>query len=133
MIASDTISSSVNYNILKYRMKHNLKIDVELAHKKFLVGVAILYNSNMAAIDKVLQSDLRPLLGNAGKPFYSVGEFRATHNTGFTTLDIRAAYFIKPKFKVTLIGANLTNSEYSYRPGLLEAPRNVQVRLDYSF
>lgn len=129
----DSLNSSVNYNVLKYRMKHNLKIDAELAHRKFLIGIAILYNSNMEAIDRILQLDLRPLLGAGGKAFYSVGEFRKTHNTGFTTLDIRAAYFFTPKLKFTLIGANLTNAEYTYRPGLLEAPRNVQARLDFQF
>ena len=129
----DSTNSSAKYNILKYRMKHNFKFDAELAHSKFLVGVAILYNSNMEAIDRILQADLRPILGAGGKPFYSIGEFRKTHNTGFTTIDVRVSYFIKPKFKATVIGANLTNSEYTYRPGLLEAPRNVQLRLDYSF
>ena len=106
---------------------------MELAHKKFLVGVAILYNSNMDAIDRILEQDLRPILGAGGQPFLSIGEFRRAHNKGFTTLDIRAAYFFTPKIKLTLIGANLTNTEYTYRPGLLEAPRNVQVRLDYQF
>ncbi len=129
----DSLNSSANYNVLKYRFRHNIKFDAELAHKKFLVGVAFLYNSNMEAIDRILQTDLRPLLGAGGKPFYSVGEFRKTHNKGFSTLDIRAAYFFTPKFKLTVIGANLANTEYTYRPGLLEAPRNVQVRMDYQF
>ncbi len=129
----DSLNSSANYNVLKYRFKHNFKFDVELAHKKFLVGVAILYNSNMDAIDRILEQDLRPILGSAGQPFLSIGEFRRAHNTGFTTLDIRAAYFFTPKFKLTLIAANLTNTEYTYRPGLIEAPRNIQLRLDYQF
>jgi outer membrane receptor protein involved in Fe transport len=129
----DSLNSSANYNVLKYRFKHNVKFDAELAHKKFLVGVAVLYNSNMEAIDRILETDLRPLLGAGGKPFYSIGAFRKTHNTGFSTLDIRAAYFFTPKFKLTVIGGNLANTEYAYRPGLLEAPRNVQVRMDYQF
>lgn len=129
----DSLNSSANYNILKYRFKHNLKFDVELAHKKFLVGVAVLYTSNMEAIDRILEQDLRPLLGSGGQPFLSIGEFRRAHNKGFTTLDIRVAYFFTPKIKLTVIGANLTNSEYTYRPGLLEAPRNVQLRVDYKF
>ncbi len=130
---TDSLNSSANYNVLKYRFKHNFKFDVELAHKKFLVGVAVLYNSNMDAIDRILEQDLRPILGSGGQPFLSIGEFRRAHNNGFTTLDIRAAYFFTPKFKLTVIGANLTNTEYTYRPGLIEAPRNVQLRLDYKF
>jgi outer membrane cobalamin receptor len=129
----DSLNSSANYNILKYRFKHNFKFDAELAHKKFLVGVAVLYTSNMDAIDRILEQDLRPILGSAGQPFLSIGEFRRAHNKGFTTLDIRAAYFFTPQFKLTVIGANLMNTEYTYRPGLLEAPRNVQLRLDYKF
>ncbi len=129
----DSLNSSANYNILKYRFKHNFKFDVELAHRKLLVGVAVLYNSNMDAIDRILEQDLRPILGSGGQPFLSIGEFRRAHNSGFATLDIRAAYFFTPKIKLTVIGANLTNTEYTYRPGLLEAPRNVQLRLDYQF
>ena len=129
----DSLNSSANFNILKYRFKHNVKIDMELAHQKFLVGVAVLYNSHMDAIDRILEQDLRPILGAGGQPFLSIGEFRRAHNKGFTTLDIRVAYFFTPKFKLTVIGANLTNEEYTYRPGLLEAPRNVQFRLDYQF
>ena len=129
----DSLNSSANYNVLKYRFRHNVKVDAELAHRKFLVGVSFIYNSNMEAIDRILESDLTAVLGAGGKPFLSIGNFRKEHTKGFSTVDIRAAYFFNPNFKLTIIGANLTNTEYTYRPGLLEAPRNIQLRLDYKF
>jgi iron complex outermembrane receptor protein len=132
----DTASLSVGYNVLKYRFRHNFKLDAELAHRKFLVGVAILYNSNMEAIDRILETNdplFRLILGTAAQSFASIRAFRRQNDNGFMTLDIRAAYFFTPKLKLSLIGANLTNTEYAYRPGLVEAPRNVQFRLDYKF
>jgi len=62
-----------------------------------------------------------------------IGEFRESHDTGVLLLGIRAAYRPFDGAKVSLIGNNLLNKEYSQRPGLLEAPRNLTVRLDYKF
>jgi outer membrane cobalamin receptor len=130
----DTALASVNYNVLKYRFRHNFKFDAELAYKRFTVGAAILYNSHMESVDRILQSDLLVgALGNAGKPFKSIGEFRKIHNKGFTTLDVRVSYKPTDKWKAVFLIANLTNTEYSYRPGILEAPRNVQLRVERSF
>ena len=121
----DSISranSSVDYNVLKYRFKHAVKFDGEIGYKKINFGVAVIYNSNMEAIDKAFDLFLP-----------GVQSFRAAHNQGFATLDLRTAYNFSDKTKLTFILANATNNEYSYRPGLLEAPRNIQLRFDQKF
>jgi len=51
---------------------------------------------------------------------------------GFSRLDCRLGYKIK-SFKISLLAENLLNNEYAIRPGILEAPRNISVRLDKSF
>ena len=114
-------TSSADFNILKYRFRHNVKFDVETQIKAFSIGVAANYTSRMEAIDDVLT-----LLAG-------IGEFRDTHDTGVLLLGVRAAYQPFEGAKISLIGNNLLNKEYSQRPGLLEAPRNLTVRLDYSF
>jgi len=114
-------TSSADFNILKYRFRHNVKFDVETQIKAFSVGVVANYTSRMEAIDEVLTF----LAG--------IGEFRESHDTGVLLLGIRAAYRPFDGAKVSLIGNNLLNKEYSQRPGLLEAPRNLTVRLDYKF
>lgn len=117
----DSLASTATYNVLKYRFRHNFKFDADISHEKFSVGVAMLYNSKMEAVDRVLDF------------LKGVKAYRESHFTGFKTVDIRAAYKFTPKIKLSIIGANIFNEEYNYRPGLLEAPRNVQARVDWTF
>ena len=107
--------------MLKYRFKHNFKFDAELAFNKFSFGGAVLYNSEMQAVDRILEI----LTG--------VKAYRAANQHGFKTVDIRASIKPSSHLKVTVIGANLLNEEYSYRPALLEAPRNISARVDWIF
>jgi outer membrane receptor protein involved in Fe transport len=122
----DTNSGTANYNVLKYRYRHNFKFDFEIGSPKLSVGVAVLYNSRMESVDRALD-----ILGGLINSYIKV--YREAHNTGFKTVDVRVAYKFAPKIKLSLIGANILNEEYSYRPGLVEAPRNVQARVDWSF
>ncbi len=118
----DSASSTAGYNILKYRFKHSLKGDIELGYKKYSIGLNALYNSNMEAIDVIFDAFLP-----------GVKDFRATHNKGYKVLDVRVAYQATPFIRLTLIGANILNEEYTSRPGVLEAPRNITVRMDTKF
>ncbi|MBK8724256.1 MAG: TonB-dependent receptor [Saprospiraceae bacterium] len=120
--AKEDLSSSVNYNILKYRFKHSIKMDADVTYKSFSIGGTLIYNSNMEAVDNVFE-----ILIPGAK------QYRADHNKGFTVLDIRLNYKLNENVKVALITKNITNKEYSFRPGLLEAPRNITVRMDASF
>ena len=117
----DSLASTATYNVLKYRFRHNFKFDADITHEKFSVGVAVIYNSKMEAVDRVLDF------------LKGVKSYREANFTGFKTVDIRAAYKFTPKIKLSVIGANIFNEEYNYRPGLLEAPRNVQARMDWTF
>jgi outer membrane receptor protein involved in Fe transport len=122
----DTLLATANYNVLKYRYRHTFKFDFEINHPKFMIGAALIANSRMESVDRALD-----ILGGLTNSY--IKAYRETHNTGFSTLDIRAAYKFTPKVKLTLIGANILNEEYSYRPGLVEAPRNIQARVDWTF
>ncbi len=110
---------SVDYNILKYRFKHAFKLDAEASYKGFSLGYAVNYNSNIEAIDKVFETIIP-----------GVKEFRALNNKGNTIMDIRASYSFAKYYKLSFLVKNATNIEYTLRPALLEAPRNVSVRLD---
>jgi len=115
------ISSSVDYNILKYRFRHTFKLDVESQFNKFSVGVAAFYNSEMEAIDFILG-----LLAG-------IGDYREANPGGNTTWNLRLGYKFIEGGKASLLVRNVFNEEYSRRPGLLEAPRNITLRVDYTF
>jgi iron complex outermembrane receptor protein len=111
-------------NILKYRNKHSAKMDIQMTHKKFAVGFGAIYNSKMVNIDNVLE-----LLIASG----SIGEWRRQNDHGNLILSARASYEITDFWKLSVIGNNITNEEYVSRPGQLQAPANVAVRMDFDF
>jgi outer membrane receptor protein involved in Fe transport len=117
----DSISSSAKRNILKYRFQHTAKIDLETGKNKWRVAASARYYSFMENIDAILEELVVP----------GLKEYREENNKGFTILDIRASYQITKKLKTSFLINNILNLEYSMRPGLLEAPRNFSLRLDY--
>lgn len=135
-------------NVLKYRSRHNVKFDIEaffLKKNNLSVGFSLNYNSRMIAIDKVFQ-DLILSDGDVVGPVdaFGIGRYRDNVNAGeYTNIGARIGYrhaFMKAdgkneKFamKLSLVGKNLLNQEYTVRPALVGAPLNVTVRLDVEF
>jgi len=107
---------------LKYRSRHSFKFDLEAKYKKFTVGYAAFYNSHQEAVDKFFVVFLP-----------GIAKFREENNSGYLLMNARAAFSITKNLKVSAILGNITNILYTQRPGLLEAPRNVTVRVDYKF
>ncbi len=110
-------------NILKYRYRHTAKVDIETRAGKFAFGVSAIYNSFMENIDEIFESIVVP----------GLRKYRTENDHGDLILGARAAFFPSDKLKVALIGGNLTNREYTARPGKIEATRNFTLRVDYSF
>jgi outer membrane cobalamin receptor len=108
--------------ILKYRIQHSFKADIQTTYKGVMVGVNMFYNSFMKEIDNVA-------IGALG----SVIAFRKTHNKGDFVMDVRAGYNYKDKFTFNFIVKNVLNTEYTLRPALIEAPRNYTFQVGYNF
>lgn len=120
---NDQLRSSADFNVLKYRFKHTVKVDVESTFKKFNVGVAMFRNSHMEAIDAIFENLVVP----------GLKDFRAQNNNGFYLFNARVGFQANEHLKVGLVARNLTNIEYTRRPGLLEPTRSWTLRLDYKF
>jgi len=120
---SERRGSSVEYNVLKYRFKHTFKIDVESDFDKLNVGVALFRNSHMEAIDAIFESLVVP----------GLREYRAANNNGYTLINARVGYQFNEHLKLGFLVNNLTNMEYTKRPGLLEPTRLWTMRVDYKF
>ena len=114
----DSLRSSADFNILKYRSKHQFKIDLQTGSDKLQVGVSTLRTSEMVAIDAIFA------LFVPGLP-----DFRQSHK-GYTLTSVRATYHFTPSISCTLLLNNVFNTEYSVRPGLLDAPRNLTLRFN---
>ncbi len=115
-------STSSGTNVLKYRYKHNVKLDYEIGYRSWSVGVSAFYNSNMENIDKIFEVFIPGLQ-----------QYRADHHDGFAVADLRIAYRPLTKLKLSAILGNIFNMEYQFRPALMEAPRNATLRVDYAF
>jgi iron complex outermembrane receptor protein len=108
--------------ILKYRIQHSFKADIQTTYKGVMAGINMFYNSYMKEIDNVGIGALKV-----------VSDFRRTHNKGDFVMDIRAGYNYKDKFTFNFICKNILNREYMLRPALIEAPRNYTFQIGYNF
>jgi iron complex outermembrane receptor protein len=121
---SDTISG-----MLKYRFRHLAKADIEVNYKKWSGGFSCRYNSNMANIDKVFEEAI------AGSTYILPGlkEYRKIYNKGNLVFDVRLAYKLNEKVRLSLIGNNILNAEYTSRPGDIQPPRNYALQAQIKF
>jgi len=118
----NALNSSSGGNILKYRSQHLFKLDIQTEWRRLQVGLETFYASNMEAIDAVFNQIVPGLRG-----------FREKHDQGYTLFNFRTAYRFSDHYRLSLILNNAFNIEYSVRPGLLDAPRNLTMRFDVEF
>lgn len=121
-------SLSADVNVLKYRSKHNAKMDIQADYKNFSLGVSYIKSSHVVNIDAVLEGRGFEFAQNSD--ILGIKAYRETNNTGWKRWDIRTSYKLRG-LKFSFIVSNLLNEEYTVRPAILEAPRNYSFRLDY--
>lgn len=117
----DELRSTADYNVLKYRSKHQFKLDVQVDFQPIEFGVSTQYVSRVEAIDAIFEVVIPGLQS-----------FRQEHKNGYTIIDLRANYHLKD-WTFSLFFKNLLNQEYSVRPGLLENPMNVTTKISWKF
>lgn len=139
--------STADFNILKYRNIHTIKFDAEaffLKSKALSVGVSLNYNSPMLNVDQAFEDLLwDPALFPGNDDVFGIGYYRDNFNSGeFLNLSARIGYRYSFRnsedkevaaAKISVVGKNLLNQEYMIRPALVDAPRNITVRLDIEF
>jgi outer membrane receptor protein involved in Fe transport len=121
-------SSDTSAHILKYRVQHLLKADLQFTWKKFSMGFSGRYYSYMKNIDQFFYDILDgQMFGvNAG-----IRKYREEHNNGTFILDYRLSYAVR-SFKFSFIVNNLMNQEFSLRPMTVEPPRVSQFQVIYT-
>ncbi len=117
---------STTQNVLKYRSKNAAKVDAEASYKFLSIGFAAQFYSHIINIDKRFENPLTDL------DLFSIKAFRDQNNQGYTLMDARVGLTFK-NYKLSGVLSNIKNIAYTNRPGLLEAPRNLTIRLDVNF
>jgi len=133
-------SSDTTRNVLKYRIEHMVKLDLEFTFfKKFALGGTLTYYSAMRNVDKFMfiydinnpnrtdkEKEIYAAYGDL--PFYNFYNFFEDNKKGALTLDLRASYYFD-KLSVSFIVKNVTNRLYALRPLYAESPRTYTLQL----
>jgi outer membrane cobalamin receptor len=135
-------SSDLTRNVLKFRIEHMVKLDLELTFfKKFALGSTLTYYSTMKNVDKFMFENDRnnptltePEIKNIPSrevcvnPFDNFYYFFQDNKKGSLTLDIRTSYYFE-KLTLSFIVKNATNRLYALRPLYAESPRTYTLQL----
>jgi iron complex outermembrane receptor protein len=118
-------SSDTTNRILKYRIQHLVKGDLNVEWKNLLVGFTTRYYGPMQNIDNFFL-----IMDDAGLAFNGIRNFMENQSNGSVVFDARVSYKIN-KFKVAVIMENILNAEYSVRPLGIAPTRLSTVQLSY--
>jgi len=109
-------------NILKYRHEHTFKFNTELKRGDYFIGLDNQLRSAFKAIDRVFDLFIP-----------GVQDFRESHDRPIHVVNARIGRYFKDDLKVSFLANNIFNLEYTDRPGLLESPINLTLRVDWTF
>ena len=120
--------SDTTENILKYRYRHLVKVDVEVSYKKFSSGISLRFGGFMKNIDRVFEESI-------GGTYILPGlkEYRQIYNRGNLVIDYRIGYKLNDNYRLGFMVNNLLNSEYTSRPGDIQPPRNFSLQIQMKF
>lgn len=121
---ANSSTDTSNY-ILKYRIQHLVKADLNIEWKNLSVGFTTRYYSPMQNIDKFFFT-----LDDANFAFNGIRDFMESRKNGGIVFDARISYRIK-KFKVAFIMDNMLNAEYSVRPLGIAPTRLSTLQISY--
>lgn len=126
-----------NYNVLKYRFRHQVQTMWDISFGPFDFGASLQYFSFMENFDNILSSVSPSILEYRFSHLKKNWQNKDSKNQfkGDVVLDLRAGInFGKEKnYKLMFTVKNITNREYTLRPSLIEAPRNYGFRFDATF
>ncbi len=114
-------------HILKFRVRTLMRADVQIEHRRLLLGGSLRYNSHVTNIDRAFVD-----LDEDGLLPTGASEWMQRHTTGDWIVDARIGLKLTDQVRATLIVNNLTDLVYAIRPLSVEAPRTVQVQLTYA-
>lgn len=129
----DSLTKSI---ILNYRFCTTAKLSVDLDYRRWSLGLLVQYYSFMQNIDPFFEGTDPLLIYIFGQPtelIPGIRAYRQRHHHGQAIADVRFSYQLNERVTLSLVVRNLFNAEYTIRPALLEAPRNVQLLINASF
>ena len=125
-VSYTTTSSNSDNDILKYRLQHLVRSDVQVDYEQWSVGLSVRYNSVMQNVDAIFETlddeDAFP------QALTGINNWRDEHSSGDMVMDARIACKFKENHRVALIVNNMLNHEYAIRPLTIEKPRTTVIQ-----
>lgn len=121
-------SSYTKEDILKYRVEHMAKFDVEFSYGSFSLGTSVRMHTPIRNIDRtfvILDEDVYDMLPSG------INKWMKEKINPVYVVDLRASFQISPRSKVALISNNLFNTEYAIRPLTIERPGLAMIQYTY--
>lgn len=125
-------------NVLKYRNRHLFKSDLQLDYKFVSIGWSVRYQSFMENIDKRFTESILHEFNNqfvnwdqfdAYYVLPGLNKYRDEHHTGTWVHDLRISFQVTKIVKFSFIVNNVTNVEYTSRPGDVRPPTTYMFQL----
>ena len=117
-------------NLLFYRIRHIVKADIEISYWKFYAGATVVYGSFPERVPILFEQAINLIAGDTGISF---NKYKAAHDGGDVTADIRIGYKHSAHISFGFIVKNVANRFYMLRPGKPEPMRNYTLQFRYSF
>lgn len=122
----DTLNSTADYNVLKYRYRHTFKGDAEATFlNRVLFGLSVRFTSFMENTDKFALGPLEFIPGFL--------HYRSIHRVGDWVFDNRIIFKLTDQIDLGLITKNLFNHEYMGRPADMQPPRSFTLQARIKF
>ena len=123
-------------NVLKYRFRNMIKLDVEARIRKFALGVSYRFYSRMQNIDKAFEDieSLTKTFNSAYPQFQPIDiiNYWKSHKN-FSVFDARISYKLTEQHKLSVVCNNIFNVAYFLRPLKIEPPRTTAIQYVYTF
>lgn len=119
---NNSSGKTIEEDVLKYRPRHIFKGDIETTFKNFRLGWEGIYQSKVETVDAAFLFIIP-----------GFGQYFTNENSGFMINNFRLSYNFRDFMRISTIFNNAFNREYLIRPGLLGAPRNLTMRVEFTF
>ncbi len=131
-------SKSNNSKYLKYRQKHSVKGVFDIDWKRLSLGTNLVWRSKTLAVDYFMVDERAKAEPDVmdyvrGLLFGDLHDYWMDNNTGAFTMDLRAGVKVTDKFRFQFNINNLLNTEYSFRPMDVSAPRSFVMQVTANF
>ena len=121
-LSYSSTSSFTENNLLKYRMPHVVRADLQANYQSFEVGVSYRFNSYIQNVDQAFFD-----IEDFNLP--GVSSWQADRASGGdSVVDLRVGYHVADQHKVSLVVNNLFNRLYAIRPLAIESTRQVVLQ-----